>query len=70
MEINIFTGENPRIIGATVYALNHTFFGPPRPLGKPETVARVLDGFDGLIETVEGNVYRNGGFGITRFGDE
>jgi len=65
---DIFAGKTPRIVGATVYALNRTHgLIPPREVGPHETVARVVDSYYGLIETVEGNVYSNGDFGIDRF---
>lgn len=67
---SIFTGTSPRIIGATVYALNRTHgLAPAREAGAPEVVAEVIDGYTGLIRTDAGNVYSNGNFGILRFAE-
>lgn len=66
--MSIFTGQNPRIMGATVYALDRTHgLAPARPIGEDETVTAILDSYSGLIETDKGNVYGNGSFGIRRF---
>lgn len=65
---NIFAGPVPRIIGATIYALNRTFgLAPARPAGDDETVTEVIDSHSGLVRTDAGNVYANGDFGIKRF---
>jgi len=64
---NLFSGPQPRIIGATVYALNRTHgLAPARDRGEPETVSEVIDSYHGLIRTAEGNLYSNGDFGIAR----
>lgn len=64
----MFTGPNPKIIGATVYALNKTYgLAPARETGPAETVTEVIDSRTGLILTAEGNVYSNGDFGIQKF---
>ena len=64
---NLFSGSKPRIIGATVYALNRTHgLAPARPAGDPEIVVRVVNSYYGLIQTAEGNLYCNGDFGIAR----
>ena len=66
--MNIFTGAQPRIIGATVYALNLTHgLAPARPAGEPEIVTEVISSYSGLIKTDKGNVYSNGEFGIQSF---
>lgn len=73
MTENIFKGTlgaRPRIIGATVYALNRTHgLAPARPQGSDETVTEVLNDYSGLIRTDAGNVYSNGEFGIRCFPD-
>lgn len=57
MSKSIFTGAKPRIIGATVYALNRTYgLAPAREAGGDETVVEVIDGYSGLIRTDAGNV--------------
>jgi hypothetical protein len=67
---SIFTGTKPRIIGATVYALNRTHgLAPAREAGADETVVEVIDGHSGLIRTDAGNVYSNGDFGIKRYAE-
>ncbi len=69
--MSIFTGSAPRIIGATVYALNRTHgLAPAREPGGKEKVVEVIDGHTGLIRTEAGNVYANGDFGIWSFADE
>lgn len=66
--MSIFTGTTPRIIGATIYALNRTHgLAPARPAGPDEKVVEVIDGHSGLIRTDAGNVYANGDFGIKRY---
>jgi hypothetical protein len=66
--MSVFSGPTPRIIGATIYALNRTHgLAPAQGYGPPETVTEVLDGYSGLVKTAEGNVYANGSFGITKF---
>lgn len=66
--MNIFSGPQPKIIGATVYALNRAHgLAPARNAGPLETVAKVIDGYCGMIETTAGNVYINGDFGIRNF---
>lgn len=68
--MSIFTGASPRIIGATIYALNRTHgLAPARERGQDESVTEVIDGHTGLIKTDAGNVYANGDFGITRFAE-
>ena len=68
--MSIFTGTAPKIVGATVYALNRTHgLAPSREPGKPEIVTEVIDDYTGLIRTAEGNVYSNGDFGIARFAE-
>jgi hypothetical protein len=65
---NIFAGQKPRIIGATIYALNKTHgLAPARPAGEPEVVTKVIDDYSGVVETDKGNVYVNGDFGILKF---
>lgn len=61
----------PRIIGATIYALNRTYsLAPTRAHGEPETVIKVLNAHTGLVKTNIGNVYTNGEFGILRFNEQ
>jgi hypothetical protein len=68
--VTVFSGAAPKIIGATVYALNRTHgLAPARELGKDEKVTEVLDAHSGLIKTDAGNVYSNGDFGIKRFAE-
>lgn len=67
---NIFAGAAPRIIGATVYALNLTHgLAPARERGEPEIVVEVVNSYSGLIKTDAGNLYSNGDFGISRFAE-
>lgn len=69
--MSIFTGPAPKIIGATVYALNLTHgLAPARPAGPMEVVVEVIDGHSGMIRTDAGNVYSNGDFGIWKFAKE
>jgi hypothetical protein len=69
--MSIFTGAAPRIMGATVYALNRTHgLAPAREAGAPEIVVEVIDGHRGLIKTAEGHVYANGDFEILRFAEQ
>lgn len=68
--MSIFTGPAPKIIGATVYALNRTHgLAPAREQGAPEIVVEVINGHSGVIRTDKGNVYFNGDFGIQRFAE-
>lgn len=69
-EPSIFAGTVPRIIGATIYALNLTHgLAPAREWGEPEIVVEVVNSHSGLIKTDAGNVYSNGEFGIHRFAE-
>ncbi|WP_454112789.1 hypothetical protein [Microbacterium maritypicum] len=68
--MNLFSGSTPKIVGATVYALNKTHgLAPAREAGEPETVTEVINDYSGLIRTDAGNVYANGEFGILRFAE-
>lgn len=65
---SIYTGPKPRILGATVYALNRTHgLAPARDIGPDETVVEVINSYSGLIRTDAGNVYSNGEFGIKHY---
>lgn len=67
---DIFAGQQPKIIGATIYALNRTHgLAPARPAGSPEVVVEVVNSYNGTIKTDQGNMYSNGDFGITRFAE-
>lgn len=69
-EHNIYAGPTPRILGASVYALNLTFgLAPSRDAGTPEIVTEVLNDYSGLIKTDAGHIYANGDFGILQFSD-
>jgi hypothetical protein len=66
--MSIFTDPKPRIIGATIYALNLTHgLAPAREAGADEKVVEVINGYSGIVRTDAGNVYANGDFGIRRF---
>lgn len=68
---SIYAGEKPRIIGATIYALNRTHgLAPARGRGADETVVEVINDYSGLIRTDAGNVYSNGDFGIKRYAED
>ena len=68
---SIYIGKKPRIIGATIYALNLTHgLAPAREPGADETVVEVINDYSGLIRTDAGNVYANGDFAIKRFAED
>lgn len=66
--MDYYSGPAPKIIGATVYALNRTFgLAPAREHGTHETVTEVIDSRTGLIRTDQGNIYSNGDFNVVKF---
>lgn len=68
--MSIFAGPTPKILGATVYALNLTHgLAPAREAGPHEVVVEVINEYSGLIRTDAGNVYANGDFNIVRYAE-
>lgn len=66
--MNIFIGQKPKIIGATIYALNRTHgLSPAREYGDHETVTRVIDAYHGTVETEQGNVYDASDYNIHHY---
>lgn len=67
---DLYNGTKPLILGATIYDLGITYFGPSRGHGPDEIVVEVVRAYTGLVKTDQGNLYSNGDFGIRRFAEE